>query len=122
MPRGKCPLNKFLIAAVFIAAGSYYFASKPKHLSANEIDSQCDVVMFTTRWCGYCKKAREFFASEFAEQPERVCERDIESSDAHKALFDDLGGRGVPLIIIGNEKVSGYSLDDYQQALKTIEL
>ena len=115
-------MNKLLTAAIFIAAGSYYFAHKPKHMSASEIDSQCDVVMFTTSWCGYCKQARAFFADKFSDQPERLCEKDIETSAAHKTLFDDLGGRGVPLIIIGNEKISGYSLESYQQALKTIEL
>jgi glutaredoxin len=63
------------------------------------------VVMYATSWCPYCAKARAYF------KKNRIAyvEHDIEKSAAVNAEFKRLGGRGVPLILVGREKMSGYS-------------
>jgi glutaredoxin len=63
------------------------------------------VVMYATSWCPYCAKAR----AHFARKGIAYVEHDIEKSAAANAEFKRLGGRGVPLILVGTEKMRGYS-------------
>jgi glutaredoxin-like YruB-family protein len=63
------------------------------------------VEIYVTEWCGYCKKAIAYMKSRNI--PFVVY--DIEKDSSAKQRHADLGGRGVPLIIIGNNKMSGFS-------------
>jgi glutaredoxin len=68
------------------------------------------VVMYSTSWCGYCAKARAYFASKRI----RYQEYDIEKSAAANAEFKRLGGRGVPLILHGGQSMSGFSQQSFE--------
>ena len=61
--------------------------------------------MYGTPWCGYCKKARRYF------QQNNIAFREynIESSSSAHRRFKQLGGNGVPLIVVGKNKMSGFS-------------
>lgn len=62
------------------------------------------VVLYSTSWCGYCKKVRKLFeANNIAYK-----EYDIEVSAEAKRQYDKLNGRGVPVTTIDGEVVSGY--------------
>lgn len=63
------------------------------------------VIMYSTSWCTYCKKARNYFEKNRV----RYVEYDIEESSRAKEEFDQLGGKGVPLIVVGRTKMSGFS-------------
>lgn len=63
------------------------------------------VVMYATDWCAYCAKARAYFE----ENGIAYTELDIDKSHAAHAQFKRLGGRGVPLILVGRERVNGFS-------------
>ena len=63
------------------------------------------VVMYATSWCPYCKQARAYFQ----QQGIAYAEHDIERSAAANAEFKLLGGRGVPLILVGNQVMKGFS-------------
>lgn len=63
------------------------------------------VVMYATAWCPYCAKARAYFKRTNTAYVEHDIER---SAEAH-AEFKRLGGRGVPLILIGDEKLRGFN-------------
>ena len=63
------------------------------------------VVMYATSWCPYCAKARAYFARTGT----AYTEYDIERSADARAEFKRLGGRGVPLILVGNEKMAGFN-------------
>ena len=73
-------------------------------VTARDIDPSCDIVMFTTESCPYCKKAKTYLAS----QGVSWCERDIEWSDEDAQLFRELGGKGTPLTIIGSSIIGGF--------------
>lgn len=73
-----------------------------------------NVVMYSTSWCGYCKKARKFMR----EQKISFSEYDIEKSASAKRRYDRLGGSGVPLIVVGNQKMSGFSANKLLALLK----
>jgi glutaredoxin len=63
------------------------------------------VVMYATAWCPYCAKARAYFA----ESGIAYVEYDVEKSATAQAQFKRLGGRAVPLIVVGHEKMNGFS-------------
>src|SRR3970040_1435496 len=71
------------------------------------------VVMYATAWCPYCAKARAYFARTGAAYTEYDIEK---SADAH-AEFKRLGGRGVPLILVGREKMNGFSEQGFEHLL-----
>lgn len=72
--------------------------------------AQPEVVLYATEWCGYCKATREFFAANGI----RYVEQDIEKSSEALARHRKLGGKGVPLILVGDEVINGYN----EQALR----
>lgn len=63
------------------------------------------VVLFSTSWCGYCRKARQYLNQNGIAH----VEYDIEKSSEGKRRFAALGGRGVPLILVGNEQIRGWN-------------
>ena len=60
--------------------------------------------MYATAWCGYCKKARQYFADNGID----FVEYDIEKDRAAKRDFDTLLGSGTPLLYQGYTRVVGF--------------
>lgn len=69
------------------------------------------VIMYSTSWCGYCKKAKKYFNQNNI----AFNEYDIEKNKAANQQFKKLGGRGVPLILVGNKKMSGFSEQGFER-------
>ncbi len=88
-----------------------------QEVSARDIDPNCDIIMFTTESCPYCKKAKTYLASKGIQW----CERDIEWSDEDAQLFKQLGGKGTPLTIIGDVVIGGFVEKRFDKALKAME-
>lgn len=63
------------------------------------------VEIYLTDWCGYCKQALRYMDSKGIP----YVAYNIEKDDAAKTRHKELGGRGVPLIIIGPNKMNGFS-------------
>lgn len=63
------------------------------------------VIMYGTSWCGYCAKTRKLLERNNI----AYYEYDIEKSAEGNDQFDELGGKGVPLILIEGELVRGYN-------------
>lgn len=63
------------------------------------------IEMYATDWCGYCKAAENYMKS----KGYPYVKYDIEKDSAAKQRHKELGGRGVPLIIIGANRMSGFS-------------
>jgi glutaredoxin-like YruB-family protein len=75
------------------------------------------VELYVTDWCGYCKKAKKYLTDKGVPFVAYDIEKDAAANERHKAL----GGRGVPLIIVGSHKMSGFSaemLDAYLESDK----
>lgn len=69
------------------------------------------VTMYATSWCGYCKKARRYFRDNGV----RYTEYDIEKDPAAKRRYDAMGGRGVPLILVGDRRMNGFSESGFER-------
>jgi glutaredoxin len=70
--------------------------------------------MYATDWCPYCRRAQAFFAR----QGIRYTHLDIEKSPAAHAEYKQLGGRGVPVILVGAQRMNGFSEERLAQMLK----
>lgn len=63
-----------------------------------------DVIMYATRDCGYCAKARAYFdARGIAFE-----ERDIDASADARREWKEKGGVGTPLILINGRHMQGF--------------
>jgi glutaredoxin len=63
------------------------------------------VVMYSAPWCAACKGAKRFFR----EKGIPFREMDIQKSRLARREFDRLNGRGVPLILVGDKRMNGFS-------------
>jgi glutaredoxin len=63
------------------------------------------VIIYTTSRCGYCKKAKRHFK----EKGIRYKEMNIENSKNAKRQFEKMKGTGVPIILVGNKRMNGFS-------------
>lgn len=72
------------------------------------------VVMYSTQWCGYCNKARRYFKRNNIPYKEF----DIEKNYSAKVDYQRLGGKGVPLIVMGGKVMRGFSERRFMKAYK----
>jgi glutaredoxin len=72
------------------------------------------VELYTTSWCPYCKDARKFFLSRGISFSEYDIEKDEEAARRKNELD---GGRGVPFVVICDQKIRGFSTIAYERAL-----
>ena len=68
------------------------------------VAGSAEVVLYSTAWCGYCTKARNFMN----EKGIAFREEDIEKSASARQAYDALGGRGVPLLNVKGTLINGY--------------
>ena len=82
--------------------------------TSSPVASRPEIKMFATDWCPYCRRAQSFFAR----QGISYTHIDVEKSDAGHAEYRSLGGRGVPLIMVGTQRMNGFSEERLAQMLK----
>lgn len=88
-----------------------YFFAKPQ---PSEHAQRGEVVLYATSWCGYCQATRKLLARGGV----KYREFDIEKSEEGAKLYRALGGRGVPLLEIGDQLIRGYDEKKILAALK----
>jgi glutaredoxin 3 len=64
------------------------------------------IQMYTTRWCGYCVRAKALLQGRGIEYEEIQLDGD---PDFRQKLFDRTGGWTVPQILIDGEPIGGYT-------------
>lgn len=69
------------------------------------------VVMYGTEWCGVCKKAKRYFK----ERGIRYVEYDVEKSARGKRDYKKLNGKGVPIILVGDKRLNGFSSGSFEK-------
>ncbi len=88
-------------------------AALPRSTPSAQARTDKQVVMYSTSYCPACKKAKEYMRKNNI--PFR--EIDVETSLSGKAAFDKLGGDGVPLIIVGEKRMTGFSARELEHML-----
>ena len=100
-------LNKILMAVVagLILVNVFSISGLSKPPPDFAAQHQGKVILYATSWCGYCEKTRRLLEQNGIE----YVEYDIEASKEGMSQYKALGGRGVPVLLIAGEVVSGYS-------------
>jgi glutaredoxin len=62
------------------------------------------IVMYSTSWCPHCKRARAYFAKRGVSYQDI----DVEASASGQLAFSELGGGGVPLILVNGKAMRGF--------------
>lgn len=110
--RGDHPVSRIgrtALAVSVLGAIAVLVAASPARA---ESCREQPVVMISTSWCGYCRKARQFFNANAIEFEEIDAERT--PSQSIKDLYRQTG---VPMIIIGAEYVRGFNERRLRQLL-----
>jgi len=74
-----------------------------------------NVEIYETSWCGYCKKAKDFFRSRGIDFVTYDIEQDQEAARRMRSLTNR---RAVPYVVINGQGIQGYSVAAYEQALQ----
>ncbi|TBT23890.1 glutaredoxin family protein [Vibrio parahaemolyticus] len=102
----------FIVLCIY-EGWSYLNEETPNHSQDNVVILNAEtpsysqdnvVILYSTEWCGYCDKARNFFIRHNI----NYIEYDIEKSDWGRKQYDALNGKGIPLILINGSLVQGY--------------
>jgi glutaredoxin 3 len=72
----------------------------------NDTNDKPRITMYTTAYCGYCRRAERLLASKGVDDIEQI--RVDELPDARAAMIERTGRRTVPQIYIGDFHVGGY--------------
>ena len=83
-------------------------------LAVQTADGQKAVAIFTTDSCSYCAAAKQFLE----EKQVAYTEFNLDHSDKARQVFGVLGGRGVPLIIVGKQRLVGFDQGMLSRALR----
>jgi glutaredoxin len=67
-------------------------------------DSSRAVAMYSATWCGVCRKAKAFLQS----RDVPFSEYDVETSRKGRVDYQRLRGTGVPIILVGEERMNGF--------------
>ena len=111
---------KGLVFFVILAVGFIFIS---RHEPVNTIDctpeiiaGEPDVVMLGAWWCSYCYKAKRYF------QKNKIsyCEYDMENTVIGKKLYLEHGSGAVPMLLIGQYQINGYSEQQIEYALSLL--
>ena len=69
------------------------------------------LTLFSATWCGPCKRAK----AHLAKNGISYRNVDIDESDENKAEFRAFGGGVIPLFILGNKRMRGFSAESLDQ-------
>lgn len=71
------------------------------------------IIMYSAEWCGICRRAKAYMDSEGIE----YTEYDIDKSSKGRREYTRLNGKGVPLFLIGGQRMAGFSPSRLQALL-----
>ena len=96
-----------------VSVSDYLQTVQEKRQEAEKLEAerQKPVVMYSTTWCGVCKRARKYFVANNIP----FSEYDIEKSERGRKDYANLNGRGVPVILVGKKRMDGFSLARFKQ-------
>lgn len=69
------------------------------------------VVMYSASWCTVCRKARKYFRQIGI----TFTEYDIERSAKGRREYNKLGARGVPVILVGDKRLNGFTEEAFNK-------
>lgn len=99
-----------------LAAFNYRPAVSTVYCTEETLTPKPDVIMLGAWWCTYCYQARRYFQKNEIS----YCEYDMERTEAGRKLYESVNGRGIPVILIGNQQLNGFDVDIIDQLLSEL--
>ncbi|MCP5149856.1 MAG: glutaredoxin family protein [Chromatiales bacterium] len=97
-------------AEVVTVRPNVYESPSSERLSS-DFGNDASVVLYSTTWCVHCKRAREYFA----EKGIPFEEYDVETTDKGRRDYARLRARGVPVILVGGQRLNGFSAAAFER-------
>lgn len=72
------------------------------------------LTVLSTTWCTVCKKAKAYLNARGVS----FTELDVEKNDEGRRRYRELKGTGVPIILVGNQRMNGFSETRMEAMLK----
>jgi glutaredoxin len=85
-----------------------------KTLARPTDNKRASVIVYSTSWCGVCVKAKNWLKANHVS----FQEYDVEKNTKGKRDYKRLKGRGVPIILVGQQRMNGFSPSRMRQMLK----
>ena len=101
------PLNTF-----------HFKAPKPSEQQPAKVKPP-KVTLYTTSWCGFCRKARAYFRQQGIKFVDYDVEKNADAARRKQTLDKKYKSRGVPLAIINNHVIYGFNPANYQHAIES---
>ncbi len=79
------------------------------------VAQNADITIYTTSYCGYCRAAMAYFDQRGLQYDNR----DVENDEEARADYLELTGgrRGVPVVVVGEEWMQGWSKPEFDRLL-----
>ena len=90
-------------------------SDEPQKLASTSVDGGESVILYSTSWCGYCRKARSYFDRNDIDYIEKDIEKDRAAAKELRAKVK--GYSGVPVIDIDGTVIRGYDLAKIKRTL-----
>jgi glutaredoxin len=105
-----------MIVFGIVAATNYFSPVRQPRLTdvSQKSSEDARVILLSTSWCGYCKLARAFLDRNKIE----YVELNIETSQEGMRLYKQVNGTGIPIVLIGDTIIRGFSEDLMSHALR----
>lgn len=97
-------MRRLFLAGVLVVLAACQSDSE-RVQAARQIVGSDTVVLLSASWCGYCRKER----ADLVRWGIAFNEFDVENDPRGKDAYQVLGGGGVPITLIGQQRVVGYS-------------
>ncbi len=118
----KAPAKrKGILLVLFMVFAIIFFS---RHQAVNTIDcdpaviaSNPDIIMLGAWWCSYCYQAKRYFQQNNI----HYCEYDMENTIEGKRLYKENGSGAVPILLIGEYRLTGFSEQQVEAALATLK-
>ena len=107
----RCARTRFALIAVLLAG----LAATAGAEAPRGLDPDRHVRLYSATWCGYCKRARAYLESRHIPYEDL----DVETTERGRRQFAQLGGRGVPIILVGRQRMDGYEQAELARMLAT---
>jgi glutaredoxin len=81
-----------------------------------EFNPDPTVKIYSAEWCGICKRAKKYMQ----ERRIKFKELDIDKNRTARREFDKLNGRGVPILLVGRQRMNGFSPVKLESMLEAV--
>jgi glutaredoxin len=119
-PRPSSSLEATSAEEAQIHAAAEIAAREREQSLAPPAASEAPIVMYSTTWCGYCKKARAYFAEHHLAFVDKDIEKDPAAAEEmrEKGRQAHMNLSGVPIIDVRGTMIQGFNPGRIEQALK----